>query len=503
MTELYDVAVVGAGPAGLAASVRAAESGLRVVTVDAGLQPGGQYWRHPDERTATGEPAKDRHDWATYLDLRRRFDAARTAGSVVYLPRTQVWFVASAGERRVLQLRPTTGELEGPPSLAARSLILCPGGYDRQLPIPGWDLPGVMAAGGVQALLTGHRSVAGKRAIVAGTGPFLLPVATGLARAGAEVVAVCEASDLSGWLRGGLGAAQVPSKGFEGLEYALSMVRHGIPYRVRTGVTSIRGTEAVRSVATTRLTRTGRRVPGTERTYDVDLVALGWGFTPSLELVLAVGANTALDVDRSLVAVVDAEQRSSVSRVYVAGEATGVGGALLAVAEGELAGLAAAHDLGRPASPPRRRRLQGRIRRARAFARAMHRAHPVPEGWPAWLTADTVVCRCEEVTFRELSHARDILGAADARGAKLLSRVGMGWCQGRVCGFAAAQLAIAGERRELRPDDLRSVEKRSLAVPVRLGDLADVADLPNARQTCGPGRLHPLSDVDPGDGALT
>ena len=166
---------------------------------------------------------------------------------------------------------------------------------------------------------------------------------------------------------------------------------------------------------------------------------LGWGFTPSLELVLAAGADTRLDVDGSLVAEVDDGQRSSQPGVYVAGEATGVGGAHLAVQEGELAALTAAEDAGLAPNPHTIRRATGLrrgIRRGRTFARAMHLAHPVPSGWLEWLDDDTTVCRCEEVTAGNIRHAREDLGADDQRTVKLLARPGMGWCQGRVCGYA-------------------------------------------------------------------
>jgi thioredoxin reductase len=368
-----------------------------------------------------------------------------------------------------------------PDEVVTEALVLCPGGYDRQLPVPGWDLPGVMAAGGVQALLKGHGSLAGRRAVVAGTGPFLLPVATGLAQAGAEVLGVCEANALTGWARQLRGAVQSPGKGLDAVGYARTMLAHRIPYRQRTVVTAIGGHDAVESVTTARLDAQGRLVPGSERTDAVDLVALGWGFTPSLELVTAVGADTRVDVDDSLVTVVDPAQRSTAPHVYVAGEATGVGGAALALQEGELAGLTAAADRGRDVgsrgSGRRGRRLQGSIRRGRAFATAMHGAHPVPPTWSSWLTPETLVCRCEEVDVGTVQRARDELGGGDARTAKLLTRTGMGWCQGRVCGFATALLAAQQEGRPLTVDDLRPTAKRTLSVPVSLGRLADLADV--------------------------
>ena len=472
-------AVVGAGPAGLAAAVTAASHGLDVTVVDAGHQPGGQYWRHVDEESSGNLPDHPvgQHDWRAYVSLRRRFDALREAGRITYVPGAQVWFVERAGAGWRLRLNPVLEPGDALPSAVdADALVLCPGGYDRQLPIPGWDLPGVMAAGGVQALLKGHGSVAGQRAVVAGTGPFLLPVATGLAEAGAEVLAVCEANALTGWTRQLRGAVQSPGKGLDAVGYARTMLAHRIPYRQRTVVTRIDGTDAVESVTVGRLDRDGRVVPGSEQTAAVDLVALGWGFTPSLELVAAVGAETRVDVDDSLVALVDDEQRSTAPAVYVAGEATGVGGAALALLEGELAGHTAATDRGRAVPAGRVRRLQAGIRRGRAFAAAMHRAHPVPPTWPQWLTPETIVCRCEEVDVATVLHARDELGGGDTRTAKLLTRTGMGWCQGRVCGFATALLTAEREGRALSVADLAPTAKRTLATPVNLGALADLAD---------------------------
>lgn len=471
----HDVAVVGAGPAGLAAAVTAAEHGLRVVLIDSAGQPGGQFWRHPDEATPSPDERRGQHMWRRFTDLRSRLRALESTGArAERIAGHQAWFVEpqADGTRYVVHLTPThPGAGSAPRQVDAPALVLCPGGYDRQLPVPGWDLPGVMTAGGVQALLKGHRSVAGRRAVVAGTGPFLLPVATGLAEAGAEVVAVCEANSLTGWARSPIGACSVPSKGLEAVQYAVAMARHRIPLWQRTAVAAVHGDDEVGSVTVARLDRAGRVAADVSlREFDVDLVAFGWGFTPSLELLTAVGASTRLDVDESLVVDVDDWQRTVVSGVYAAGEATGVGGALLALAEGELAGLAAARDAGRPVDERRVRRRQRTIRRSRRFAVAMHRAHPVPEAWHEWLRPDTVVCRCEEVTCAGIRVARDELGATDARTVKMLARPGMGWCQGRVCGFATAKLAAS--ERPLRADDLAPDSKRTLAAPVSLGELA-------------------------------
>lgn len=493
----YDVAVVGAGPAGLAAAVAAAQGGLTVALIDSSAQPGGQFWRHPDSRMAVTQEDRGQHLWRRFVDLNDRLrslvSARAEGGQIIPIFGRQVWFV-EPGEPTVFDdpprsalagsppftvyLTTTVGAPAGPAAVTARTLILCPGGYDRQLPVPGWDLPGVMAAGGVQALLKAHRSVAGRRAVVAGTGPFLLPVAAGLAEAGAGVAAVCESADaVRGWSQNLREAAAMPSKALEGVEYAYALARRRIPYRTRTVVIEVLGTDRVTGVRTARLDRQGTLIPGSVKEVDADLVAFGWGFTPSLELITATGAGTRIDVDGSLVAQVDLLQRATVAGVYVAGEATGVGGAALALAEGELAGIVVAKDLGRRFVPQNQTRvLQAAVAKGRRFAGAMHRAHPVPEHWQDWLRPETTVCRCEEVTYGDLRTACDELGADDPRTAKLVARPGMGWCQGRVCGFATACITA--------PDgvpgvaDLASIAKRTLAAPITLAELADGGDPP-------------------------
>lgn len=477
--SIYDVAVVGAGPAGLAAVVSAADAGLSVLLVDAGNQPGGQYWRHPDETLVPEAGHAGHHGWKTFEDLRSRMYAARDTQAVAYLPDSQVWLISGGKTGKQpfnLQLTPSTDTAllrRGiPESAQARRLILCPGGYDRQLPIPGWDLPGVMAAGGVQALLKGHQTLAGKRAIVAGTGPFLLPVATGLAEAGAKVLAICEAGSPTAWVPHLAAAAGVPSKGIEGAEYAALLAKHRIHYKIRTAVDRIHGSDQVQSVTITQVNAAGEAIKGTEKRLEADLVALGWGFTPSLELPLMLGIATHKDVDGSLIATVDEDMRSSVDGVYIAGEATGVGGALMAVAEGNLAGLSAAEDAGKASQPQRVKKLRKNIARYRKFAVAMHLAHPVPKQWTSWLEPGTTVCRCEEVTYGDLCHIHTELDANDPRSMKMMARPGMGWCQGRVCGYATASITAGLCERETNADDLLGQARRPLAAPVSLAQLA-------------------------------
>jgi hypothetical protein len=255
------------------------------------------------------------------------------------------------------------------------------------------------------------------------------------------------------------------SKLGEGAGYAATLARRRVPYRIRSTVIEACGDDELREVTVARLDRAGQVRPGSERRVPVDVLAVGWGFTPQLELPLALGCATRVDVDGSLVAVVDDEQRTSVEGVYVAGEACGVGGAALAAVEGRIAGAAAARLAGRGPTSRRDRRQRAALR---SFAEAMHRTYPVPTSWLDRVRPDVLVCRCEEVPASRLRQVVDELGAVDPRSAKLMARVGMGWCQGRVCGYAAACLVAHWTGTE--PDQAQ-LASRPVATPVPLGVL--------------------------------
>jgi NADPH-dependent 2,4-dienoyl-CoA reductase/sulfur reductase-like enzyme len=351
-------------------------------------------------------------------------------------------------------------------------LVLATGAYDRVLPFPGWDLPGVYAAGAAQALAKGQRVAVGKRVLLAGTGPFLLPVTESLLGVGAEVVGLLDANRpaavLKGWLTDPLVAQ---SKFREAAEYGALLARHRIRLQHGRTVIAAHGTDRVESVTVARLDRDWRPLPGTERRIEVDAVCLGFGFTAQLELAVSARCELGTGPDGGPAVLVDEHQQTSVPGVFAAGELTGIGGADLAAAEGRVAGAAAAGSLS-PAD-------QRAVVKGNRFAAALAKAYPIKPGWQSWSTGSTLVCRCEEVTRDDLRDAvveRDVLGT---RSLKLSSRAGLGLCQGRVCSRTVADLAAAyqpGVRA-----DLVASSRRPIAVPVRLRDLAATSE-PNDSQ---------------------
>ncbi|GAB3742547.1 FAD/NAD(P)-binding oxidoreductase [Amycolatopsis oliviviridis] len=437
------VVIVGAGPAGLAAAEHALRAGAQVTVLDQAETPGGQYHRKPLDGYAAGHSSPE-------FDRRRRLLAHPRCR---WWPGSTVW----AFDRVENRLHVLRGQSDGSGrrrlTLVPDALVLATGAHDRTLPFPGWELPGVYTAGAAQALAKGERVAIGKRVLVAGAGPFLLPVAESLLGVGAEVVAVLEANPFAtvrkGWSARPWRLAAHLGKAVELARYAATLARHRVPYRLGRTVIEARGTDRVREVVTAKVRADWSVVPGTERTHEVDAVCVGHGFVPQPELAVAAGCV----LDGGFVRVDDA-QRTTVDGVFAAGEITGIGGAITAVAEGAVAGCVAAGGEPAPA-------LIHARDRALTFAERLATAHPIGSAWRDWLREDTIVCRCEETTYGELTRAARDAACPGSHALKLGTRAGLGPCQGRMCGPAVSELCGATERHH-----------RPIAQPIRLGELA-------------------------------
>jgi len=452
------VLVVGAGPAGLAAARAARRAGAAVVLLDAAADVGGQFWRHlPAARPAARESLLH-HGWDRFTALRDALD--RDPGCEI-VTNAQVWMVERGGDGP-----PRVHVLEGPADGMDRrrrafepgALILATGAAERTLPFPGWDLPGVFTAGAAQALAKSERIAVGRDVLAAGAGPFLLPVAGSLLRTGARVKGVLEAGRWSRLARGwGTRPLELRRKAPELAGYIRDLTRHRVPYRTGTAVVAAHGDDHVEAVTVARLDPDWSPVRGTERRVRVDAVCVSHGFVPRAELAVAAGCRTGPDGS----VVVDDRGRTSVEGVFAAGELTGIGGSDLALIEGTIAGTAAA------GGTPEWRGLEVH----RRFAARLAAAHGIRPGWRDWLTDDTVICRCEEVTAGEIQAAAAATESRGLRSLKLSTRAGLGPCQGRVCGRTVEELL---EKQRLL--DRGRTSNRPIAALVRLGELADLED---------------------------
>jgi len=398
----FDVLVVGGGPAGIAAACCAAEAALRVAIADDNPALGGQIWR--------GEHASHSSNEAAYWYQRVKDLRLEHLSGVHVFAQLDSHTLAAETDTSVCEL-------------SFRSLILATGARERFLPFPGWTLPNVMGAGGLQALAKSGWNVRARKVVVAGTGPLLLAVAAHLKQYGADLRLIAEQASWQQLVPFALSLWRLPSK----LKDALSLRRQllGISYLTSCWPVAAEGKHKLESVTLRRGARTWS-VP-------CDYLACGFHLVPNTELAALLSCT----VENGRVRVDDLQQ-TTVPGTYCAGEPTGIGGLELSLLEGQIAGYAAAGRLDSA------RRLFANRNRMRRFAAGLERAFALRPELKELPRPETLVCRCEDVSLSRLREH------ASWRAAKLLTRCGMGPCQGRVCG-PALEFLLEWKPESVRP----------------------------------------------------
>ena len=452
----YELAVVGAGPAGLAAAACAAGLGVDTVLLDEQPAPGGQIYRAITE-TRLREQAVLGADYWRGADV----VAAFRASGAQYVPGATVWSVSRDHEIGV--------SVDSAARLfQAQRVILATGALERPFPIPGWTLPGVMTAGAAQILLKSSNMLAEGRVVLAGTGPLLWLVAAQYLRAGAAISALLDTTPRGNWR-----AALPHLPAF----LASAYLRSGLPLlrEVRASVPVIRDVRSLRMLGEDRVREVAYRIgEAPERRMAADVVLLHQGVVPNLNLANSIGCRQEWrETQLCFTPVVDAWGASSVDGIAIAGDGAGIGGAQIAASRGRLAALDAAFRLGRidatrreAEAEPCRRALR-RAGRGRSFLDLLYRprqAHRVPEG-------DTLVCRCEEVTARQILETVE-LGCSGPNQMKSFLRCGMGPCQGRLCGLTVTELIATA--RGVPPGEVGYYRLRPPIKPITLQELASL-----------------------------
>lgn len=401
--QRFDVLVVGGGPAGIAAAISASKSGARVGIVDENPSLGGQIWRGENSARSLSSEASN---WLNQV---------KTAG------------VTALYGKRVFN-QPEAGILlaEGPDDvceLRYRTLALTTGARERFLPFPGWTLPNVTGAGGLQALVKSGLPIHGKRVVVAGTGPLLLAVSAYLRKHEAEIPLICEQASWGRLARFGMTLLNQPGKIAQGLRIKNDIA--GVPFIANSWPIAAHGKNALEAVTISR--------GGKPETVNCDYLACGFHLVPNIELPVLMGCQV-----RCGYVQVDDFQQTTVKRVFCAGEPTGIGGVDLALVEGQIAGLAATEQVSEAKTLFRKRE------KLRRFAHALDEAFCLRSELRSLPMSDTLVCRCEDVPY---SHLRE---HTCWRSAKLHTRCGMGPCQGRICG-PATQFLLKWNPDSVRP----------------------------------------------------
>jgi thioredoxin reductase len=434
MSAIYDVAVIGGGPAGLAAATFAARYALSIVLFDEQAQPGGRCYGPPTADTPMRSELHARAHSADALGAPLRQSGATSVfGATVWSARRR--------DDGLCEI----GVAYGPPEarsvriVLARAMIIATGALARPFPIPGGTLDGSISAADAQALLDAKGIDRSRRIVLAGNGPMLWRLAAQCIDAGVALEALLVTTPRA-QRRRALGNVWNFALSPDFLP-ALALERN-VRRRVRVipYVTAI--VRAARSQPGPRVSARGSQILSTH------LLVLHQGMVPDINLGSALGcAHRWNDAQACFEPVVDAWGGSTLPGVFFAGAAAGIAGAAAAQARGELAALAVANALGRidakarDAAAVKPRASLARALRGRVFLDVLHRPadiYRIPHG-------ATVVCRCENVTAGQVIGAlRE--GAAGPNQVKAFTRCGMGPCQGRFCSLTVTEL-VARERR--------------------------------------------------------
>lgn len=440
MANQRKIIIVGAGPAGMRAAETLAAAGLTPLVVDEGERAGGQIYRRPPPGFTRRPDQIYGSEWRKAVALHQMFDALVAGGSIAYRPRSSVIAIT---ENRLHVLTP-----DGRSQLEYDGLILATGAMDRLAPVPGWHAAGVYSLGATQIALKAQGVALGRKIVLAGSGPLLTLVATQLLKAGASVRAVLDTASLRDQVAGLPGMLTRPF-----------LVARGLSMRARLGRLYHSGVrlDAIDQRDDGPVAIRWRDAGGQIHKTECDMVGLGWHLRAETQLAGLAGC--AFDYDRGWAQWLPRADRMGRARegLYLAGDGLKVLGADGAEIAGRLAAVACLSDINLPA-PDVSAQLR-KLARYERFARAVSRAFPWPGEMVRQVPDDTVVCRCEGVTARQLRESVDY-GGAEANRAKSLARVGMGRCQGRYCQLAGAELiadragisvSAAGRLREQAP----------------------------------------------------
>lgn len=406
-----DVLVVGAGPAGLATAQAAIQGQQSVILIDDNPRAGGQIWRQGP--------------FHTLPPMTKRYLSVLSEDALIYLPGCKVIAIDSqcvivemADKHRMVHYQ---------------RIILCTGAKEKLLPFPGWTLPGVTGAGGLQALIKSGLPMTGERVVIAGSGPLLLSVAETVKKAGGNVVGIIEQAPLHRLFSFSLRLLRWPDK----LYQAISL----IPLKNYYQNSMVLGVET-----STEGTLTGVYISnkGQKRKLSCTRLACGFGLRPNTELAQLLGC--LLDEQGNI--QVDAWQQTTIPGVYAAGECTGIGGSELALCEGFIAGFAASGKYAL-AEKWQRKRIKWQH-----FATAVAQTFKLNKEITQALPPDTLICRCEDVSLNELEPFQDW------NSAKMATRCGMGACQGKICSAILHDIkhwAIPSPRIPLSPVSLETL----------------------------------------------
>jgi thioredoxin reductase/bacterioferritin-associated ferredoxin len=466
VSNIYDIAVLGAGPAGSSAALAAAAHGLCVTMLDEQAKAGGQVWR---AKSTAILAAPSTPESRSGTDLRKRL----AVSDVVHFNATRVWHIAR--ENGLWALHITRDEMSE--VVTAKALILGPGAREYVQPVPGWTLPGVVGLAGATALFKQNMTGPGKRTVVCGTGPLVFYVASEIRRLGGDVAAVVTPNVQRDWLRALPAMTRKPKLLARGAIWLADLTIARVPIYWGHAVTEVTGNQQMDGVEITYLDADWTPQKPVVR-VQADSLCMGHGLIPQIEAAQMLGVDVHHDPALGgWVPDMDEDGATHIPSLYLCGDGSGIRGAEAACVQGQLAGLRAATDLGSDTGAEYQT-VRKKLKRATQFGIAMTALSIPRKGMTRFSTDTTIVCRCESVTRHDILAEID-RGATSTNAIKSGLRAGMGPCGGKFCQTAIA--ALIAEYSGQGADNVPPPTPRPPLRPVHVSTVAgsfEYADLP-------------------------
>ncbi|RBP53576.1 NAD(P)/FAD-dependent oxidoreductase [Arenicella xantha] len=466
---MFDLAIVGAGPAGMAAAEVACEHGMRVVIIDEQDRAGGQILRRPPSQFTVRNWLPQR----VYRHLHALYARFTDSPSLTHLNNTSVLGISQAEHGFTLQILSSTQSKQGLQPLDAKRILIATGCFDMPLAFKGAQLPGVMATGGLQAFLKSQQIIPGDKFLFVGSHPLQLIVANQVLAAGGDVAGIMFTQPLSAMLRVARSPLvllrQLPNILFI-MGVVIQLLAKRVPIKFGTQLISAEGEHALERVKVK-----SAKSSGELQNIDCDRLGICFGFLTNNDLLRQAGGHCEWSQSAGgWIATHDDGMRSSVPGIYVAGETTGVAGANVAYFEGRLAALSAnldAEKISTAAYAKACNTFRGSLTATRDFAVLLAQlSYPGDALIAGTMDNDAYLCKCEEVTVGSVVNTlADNPDVTDLNALKLLTRCGMGHCQGRYCHYQSRFL-LARERK-LAPEILGGFTARFPARPTSIKDL--------------------------------
>ncbi len=465
MKHSYHVIIVGSGLAGLAAADILSGYGRRVLVIDENSHIGGQLLRTPFHTTGKRfEPDRTKRAGGRLMARLKR-------AGVQVLSGAQVLGIYPGPTLIVQESRGQVTEYRG------ESLILAIGARERHLPFRGWTLPGVISTGAAQILMKSSGILPGKNTLIGGCGPLMLAVAAEILANQGKVRAVLDQSRAASKLGAVTAGPALWPKLVEGAICLARLVAARVPIRQGVRIVEARGNHRLEAVVTARVDVDGRIISGTELIYATDTLAVGYGFSPNIELAQQAGCRIKFNNDKGGWHVnVQETMASTIQDIYAAGEITGIAGGAKSLIEGRIAAWSILAEQGvvdRSTCATHIRPLTRQRRRQVRYGRFLNRLCQLPPDSYTDIPDETVICRCEEVTLGDIRRQLNN-GFTTMNGIKKATRCGMGNCQGRTCGPILFDI-ISARFPSLPPEAIGTTSARVPVKRVVLGALAGMA----------------------------